>query len=126
MDSASSASSTARCASGARTAEPAARLPTQSFWCRINSCQPMIRRHMCGFDRGRRSAVETDRAIVHGTWRSRTSPAELLQPQVPGMGASARVWRLENGADSAPLVIEVQDPTVVAQGPGATVSKYVD
>ena len=72
--------------------------------------------------------VESDLATFDATWHTRTSPTELLQSQVPGVGAAARVWCLDDNADAPPLVVEVLDPTVVARGPdrGPTVSKHVD
>jgi hypothetical protein len=38
---------------------------------------------------------------------------QLLQPQVPGVGALARVWTVDDADHRAPLVVEVLDPTVV-------------
>ena len=67
-----------------------------------------------------------DGATVEGVWRPRTT-RPLLQSQVPGVGASARVWSIPAAATTAePLVIEVLDPTVVADAATTGVDKYVD
>lgn len=50
---------------------------------------------------------------IRGQWHPATSSERLLQTQVPGVGAGARVWRAPNAPDEAPLVIEVADPSVV-------------
>lgn len=49
-----------------------------------------------------------DGAPCSAQWRS--TGDELLQPQVPGVGAPVRVWRTTS---DGPLVVEVLDPTVV-------------
>lgn len=73
--------------------------------------------------------VRTDPGLtVAGVWRPRSvlqsgSVRSLLQPQVPGVGAVARVWRV---AEAEPLVIEVLDPTVAADAGASGVDKYVD
>lgn len=57
---------------------------------------------------------------VGGTWTRRSASAvSLLQPQVPGAGAAARVWR----APGSPVVIEVLDPSAVPGNPD--LPKYV-
>lgn len=56
--------------------------------------------------------IPGDRPIC-GHWRPTSSREQLLQTQVPGVGAEARVWRAANSAHQAPLVIEVADPSVV-------------
>ena len=57
---------------------------------------------------------------VGGTWTRRSASAgSLLQPQVPGVGAAARVWR----APGSPVVIEVLDPSAVPGNPD--LPKYV-
>jgi hypothetical protein len=37
----------------------------------------------------------------------------LLQTEVPGVGAKVRVWRIREAGPEDPLVVEVQDPSVV-------------
>lgn len=54
-----------------------------------------------------------DGLCLEGLWRPENSGQRLLQTQVPGVGAHARVWRAANAAAAAPLVIEVADPSVV-------------
>lgn len=54
-----------------------------------------------------------DGLCLEGLWRPEDSSQRLLQTQVPGVGAHARVWRAANAAAAAPLVIEVADPSVV-------------
>lgn len=67
-----------------------------------------------------------DGATVAGVWRPRTK-RPLLQSQVPGVGASARVWSVPAAATTAePLVIEVLDPTVAADAATSGADKYVD
>jgi hypothetical protein len=49
------------------------------------------------------------------TWERATARAPmLLQTQVPGVGARARIWRIQDADADAPLVIEVRDPSVVS------------
>lgn len=63
-----------------------------------------------------------DGSDLRGEWRPRTASSRpLLQPQVPGVGAEVRVWRVaapEAGDTDAagpaiPVVIEVADASVV-------------
>lgn len=54
-----------------------------------------------------------DGPSVEGRWNPQHSDQRLLQTQVPGVGAQARVWRIPNAAANAPLLIEVADPSVV-------------
>lgn len=63
---------------------------------------------------------------VTGVWRPRSATRSLLQPQVPGVGGRARIWRIEGATDAEPLVIEVLDPTVATDVTGSGVDKYVD
>lgn len=63
--------------------------------------------------------------VVSGTWRPRAA-RYLLQPQVPGVGTSVRVWSVAPQTGVEPLVIEVLDPTVVSPGDKGGVNKYVD
>ncbi|MFF2843287.1 hypothetical protein [Paenarthrobacter sp. NPDC057981] len=54
-----------------------------------------------------------DGSNVRGRWRPAKASSRLpLQPQVPGVGSDVLVWRVP-GADSAPLIIQVIDPTIV-------------
>lgn len=70
--------------------------------------------------------VRTSQAsTVTGTWRPRSASPRLLQSQVPGVGASARVWRVGAAADE-PAVIEALDPTVTAHADGSGIDKYAD
>ncbi|UZF59322.1 hypothetical protein LH935_28485 (plasmid) [Gordonia polyisoprenivorans] len=56
--------------------------------------------------------VKTLAGQVHAAWERRTGRSPmLLQTQVPGVGARARVWRIVGAEESEPMVIEVQDPT---------------
>lgn len=57
-----------------------------------------------GFD----LTVELPDGAVLAAWRPTPEEDGLLQPQVPGVGAPARVWRTDGA-----LVAEVVDPTVV-------------
>lgn len=63
---------------------------------------------------------------VTGVWRPRSATRSLLQPQVPGVGGRARIWRVDGATDDEPLVIEVLDPTVATDVAGSGVDKYVD
>ncbi|MET0821093.1 MAG: hypothetical protein ABWY58_09010, partial [Aeromicrobium sp.] len=61
--------------------------------------------------------VETDDGRrVSARWH-RSSPMnagrELLQPQVPGVGATVRIWAVPGASVDAPHVIEALDPTAV-------------
>lgn len=54
-----------------------------------------------------------DGSNARGRWRPAKASSRLpLQPQVPGIGSDVLVWRVP-GADSAPLIIQVIDPTIV-------------
>jgi len=59
-----------------------------------------------------------DGSTLRGRGSPRTASSRpLLQSQVPGVGAEARVWRVvEVGVDpsAAPVVIQAADPSVVA------------
>lgn len=55
-----------------------------------------------------------DAASLCGRWQPAAASQGLLQAQVPGVGAQARVWRVADAAAGAPLVIEAADPSVVA------------
>lgn len=64
---------------------------------------------------------------VHGLWQGRLSGVpRVLQSQVPGVGASARVWRSPHATEDDPLVIEALDPSVGDEVAGAGIRKYVD
>lgn len=56
----------------------------------------------------------SDGQPLHGQWRPANSREYLLQPQVPGIGSEARIWRAPDASNETPLVIEVADPTVVS------------
>lgn len=63
---------------------------------------------------------------VQGTWRPRPGVIKgLLQTQVPGVGAHARVWRSAHSSADYPLVIEVLDPSVVPGSDDSQIPKYV-
>jgi len=63
-------------------------------------------------------AVDTAAGPLLATWERATARAPmLLQTQVPGVGARARVWRIRDAGADAPLVIEVRDPSVVTPAP---------
>ncbi|WP_157498932.1 hypothetical protein [Lysobacter sp. Root604] len=51
---------------------------------------------------------------ISGQWHPEHSREHLLQTQVPGVGAQARVWCAPNALGDTPRVIEVADPSVVA------------
>lgn len=59
-------------------------------------------------------AVRTaDGATVSGEWHRPTArSAGLLQPQLPGVGAEVRVWRVAGAPADWPLLIEAVDPSV--------------
>ena len=58
--------------------------------------------------------VDTAAGPLAATWERATARSPmLLQTQVPGVGARARVWRIGDAGADAPLVIEVRDPSVV-------------
>lgn len=53
-------------------------------------------------------------ASIRARWRPDSlSRGSLLQPQVPGVGAEARVWRVPDDEPEGPVVVEVTDPTVI-------------
>ncbi|MBX9401642.1 hypothetical protein K4L06_09980 [Lysobacter sp. BMK333-48F3] len=54
-----------------------------------------------------------DGLALQAHWNPDNSRECLLQTQVPGVGAQARVWRVPDAAADAPLVIETADPSVV-------------
>lgn len=54
-----------------------------------------------------------DGRALEGRWNPQSSRDYLLQTQVPGVGAEARVWYVPDAAAEAPLVIEVADASVV-------------
>lgn len=58
------------------------------------------------------TAQGEDGRTVSGEWHPEHSRGQLLQTQVPGIGAYVRVWRAVDAV--TPLVIEVADPSVVA------------
>lgn len=63
------------------------------------------------------TAALEDGSNVRGRWRPVKASSRLpLQPQVPGVGSDVLVWRVP-GADSATLIIQVIDPTVVNPRP---------
>ncbi|USQ80155.1 hypothetical protein NF556_00375 [Ornithinimicrobium faecis] len=53
-------------------------------------------------------------AVVGASWRPTGEVRRLLQPQVPGVGSSARVWRAPG---AGPVLVDVLDPTVVRAAP---------
>ena len=58
--------------------------------------------------------VDTPAGPLAAVWDRPTASAPmLLQSQVPGVGARARVWRIRDAGADDPLVIEVRDPSVV-------------
>lgn len=58
--------------------------------------------------------VDVAGGALSGTWERATAGTPmLLQTQVPGVGARARIWRIRDADADAPLVIEVRDPSVV-------------
>lgn len=55
-----------------------------------------------------------DAPQITATWHSpREQPRYILQTQVPGVGADARVWFIDAATADRPLVVEVVDPTVI-------------
>jgi hypothetical protein len=61
--------------------------------------------------------VDTTEGPVTARWERPTARSRmLLQPQVPGIGAQARVWRIRDADADGPVVVEVRDPSV--EGPG--------
>lgn len=57
--------------------------------------------------------VDTASGRVRALWERPTARAPmLLQTQVPGVGAVARVWRIRDAGPEAPLVVQVRDPSV--------------
>ncbi|QKV80579.1 hypothetical protein [Amycolatopsis sp. Hca4] len=60
--------------------------------------------------------VDTEKGRVCAMWERATSRSPMLfQAQVPGVGARARVWRLQDADGDAPIVIEVRDPSLEEQ-----------
>ena len=58
--------------------------------------------------------VDTAEGPLLAAWERATARSPmLLQTQVPGVGARARIWRIRDAVADAPLVIEVRDPSVV-------------
>ncbi|OLR91861.1 hypothetical protein BJP25_23785 [Actinokineospora bangkokensis] len=56
--------------------------------------------------------VTTTRGQVRGRWERPTSRSPMLpQTRLPEVGARARVWRLRDADDDAPVVIEVRVPS---------------
>jgi hypothetical protein len=54
-----------------------------------------------------------DGETVSGEWHRPTArSAGLLQPQLPGVGAEVRVWRITGAPADWPLLIEAVDPSV--------------
>ncbi|OZB82661.1 MAG: hypothetical protein B7X41_15960 [Microbacterium sp. 14-71-5] len=59
--------------------------------------------------------VDTAEGPLLAAWERATARSPmLLQTQVPGVGARARIWRIREAGADAPLVIEVRDPSVVS------------
>lgn len=59
-------------------------------------------------------SVETSAGMSAAVWERPTARSRmLLQTQVPGVGAKARVWRIRDAGPEDPLIVEVQDPSVV-------------
>lgn len=59
--------------------------------------------------------VHTGAGLASALWERPTSRSPmLLQTQVPGVGATARVWRIRDADPDDPLVVQVLDPSVVA------------
>ncbi len=57
--------------------------------------------------------VDTAEGTVCAKWERLTARSRmLLQSQVPGVGARARVWRIREADDDGPVVVEVLDPSV--------------
>lgn len=57
-----------------------------------------------------------DAPPITATWHPHGRPARyILQTQVPGVGAEARVWLIDAATADRPLVVEVVDPTVIPQ-----------
>ena len=58
--------------------------------------------------------VDTTAGRSSAAWERPTARTRmLLQTQVPGVGASVRVWRIRDAEAEDPLVVEVLDPSVV-------------
>lgn len=55
-----------------------------------------------------------DGLALQARWNPDNTRECLLQTQVPGVGAQARIWRVPDAAADAPAVVEVADPSVVA------------
>ncbi|MFD6054568.1 hypothetical protein [Agromyces sp. NPDC060279] len=68
-------------------------------------------------EEGTPTSFELDVELADGSrltaeWQLERATQRLLQSQVPGVGAAARVWRAA-GMPEAPVVVEVADPSVV-------------
>jgi len=65
--------------------------------------------------------VDTGAGPLRAAWERRTARSPLLlQTQVPGVGARARVWRIRGEHADGPVVIEVRDPSVEAREPAGS------
>lgn len=59
-----------------------------------------------------RLALATEIGTLSAAWHATpTHPEHVLQPQIPGVGSSVRVWHAGPGE---PFVVEVKDPTVIS------------
>jgi hypothetical protein len=90
----------------------------------------VVERHVNTIEDGTVAALEltmrTEQGVtVVGTWRPR-STRPLLQPQVPGVGSSVRVWSIPDAAAADPLVIAALDPTVIPGAAGESADRYAD
>lgn len=62
--------------------------------------------------------IDTPAGLVSAMWERPTARSPmLLQTQVPGVGASARVWRIRDADADAPVVVEVRDPSIEVPAP---------
>ena len=65
-------------------------------------------------------AVETATGLSSAVWERPTARSRmLLQTEVPGVGATVRVWRIRGAGPEDPLVVEALDPSVVTSRQGA-------
>lgn len=71
--------------------------------------------------------VETgDGARINGIWQPAShGTSTVLQSQVPAIGSPALVWRVPGAGASAPIVIEVLDPSVVPSGQVSATREHV-
>lgn len=61
--------------------------------------------------------VDTAEGTVCARWERPTARSRmLLQTEVPGVGARARVWRIREADDDEPVLVEVRDPSVEGGG----------